>query len=41
LLVVTKRSKPTGRLNSQSLSPGMIIGFTFLTLEPIHWSLTP
>jgi hypothetical protein len=62
LLVVTKRSKPTGRLdqtpgrsgtstlkihdlygglNSQSLSPGKIIGFTFLTLEPIHWSLTP
>jgi hypothetical protein len=62
LLVVAKRSKPTGRLdrktgrsdtstlkihdlygglNSQSLSPGKIIGFTFPTLEPIRWSLTP
>jgi hypothetical protein len=62
LLVVAKRSKPTGRLdqtpwrsgmstpkihnlygslNSQSLSPGKIIGSTFPTPEPIHWSLTP
>jgi hypothetical protein len=61
LLVVAKRSKPTGRLNqtprrsgtstlkihdlygglnSQSLSPGRIIGFTFPTTEPIRWSLT-
>jgi hypothetical protein len=30
-----------GGLNSQSLSPGKIIGFTFLTPEPIRWSLTP
>jgi hypothetical protein len=30
-----------GGLNSQSLSPGKIIGSTSLTLEPIHWSLTP
>jgi hypothetical protein len=28
-------------LNSQSLSPGKIIGFTSLTPEPIRWSLTP
>jgi hypothetical protein len=62
LLVVAKRSKPTGRLdqmpgrsgtstlkihdlygglNSQSLSPGKIIGSTFPTPEPIRWSLTP
>jgi hypothetical protein len=62
LLLVAKRSKPTGRLdqtpgrsatsklkihdlysglNSQSLSPGKIIGFTFSTPEPIRWSLTP
>jgi hypothetical protein len=62
LLVVAKRSRPTGRLNqtlgrsgtstleihdlygglnSQSLSPGKIIGFTFPTPEPICWSLTP
>jgi hypothetical protein len=58
LLVVAKRSKPTGRLdqtpgrsgmstqkihdlygglNSQSLSPGTIIGSTFPTPEPIRW----
>jgi hypothetical protein len=30
-----------GGLNSQSLSPGKIIGFTSPTPEPIHWSLTP
>jgi hypothetical protein len=30
-----------GGLNSQSLSPGKIIGFTSLTLEPIRWSSTP
>jgi hypothetical protein len=30
-----------GGLNSQSLSPGKIIGFTFPTPEPIRWSLTP
>jgi hypothetical protein len=29
-----------GGLNSQSLSPGKIIGFTFPTPEPIRWSLT-
>jgi hypothetical protein len=28
-------------LNSQSLSPGKIIGFTSPTPEPIRWSLTP
>jgi hypothetical protein len=27
--------------NSQSLSPGKIIGFISPTLEPIRWSLTP
>jgi hypothetical protein len=62
LLVVAKRSKPTGKLdqtpgrsgtstpkihdlygglNSQSLSPGKIIGSTFPTPEPIRWSSTP
>jgi hypothetical protein len=30
-----------GGLNSQSLSPGKIIGFTSLTLGPTRWSLTP
>jgi hypothetical protein len=30
-----------GGLNSQSLSLGRIIGSTFPTLEPIHWSSTP
>jgi hypothetical protein len=30
-----------GGLNSQSLSLGRIIGFTFPTPEPIRWSLTP
>jgi hypothetical protein len=30
-----------GGLNSQSLSPGKIIGPTFPTPEPIRWSLTP
>jgi hypothetical protein len=30
-----------GGLNSQSLSPGKIIGFTFPTPEPICWSSTP
>jgi hypothetical protein len=30
-----------GGLNSQSLSPGKIIGFTSLTPEPIRWSSTP
>jgi hypothetical protein len=30
-----------GGLNSHSLSPGKIIGFTSLTPEPIRWSLTP
>jgi hypothetical protein len=30
-----------GGLNSQSLSPGKIIGFISPTLEPIRWSLTP
>jgi hypothetical protein len=30
-----------GGLNSQSLSPGKIIGFTFPTPKPICWSLTP
>jgi hypothetical protein len=30
-----------GGLNSQSFSPGKIIGFTSLTLEPIRWSSTP
>jgi hypothetical protein len=30
-----------GDLNSQSLSPGKIIGFTSLTPEPIRWSLAP
>jgi hypothetical protein len=30
-----------GGLNSQSLSPGRIIGFTFPTPEPIRWSSTP
>jgi hypothetical protein len=30
-----------GGLNSQSLSPGKIIGFTSPTLGPIRWSLTP
>jgi hypothetical protein len=30
-----------GGLNSQSLSLGRIIGFTFLTPEPIRWSSTP
>jgi hypothetical protein len=29
------------RLNSQSLSLGRIIGFTFPTPEPIRWSSTP
>jgi hypothetical protein len=29
-----------GGLNSQSLSPGKIIGFTSLTPEPIRWSST-
>jgi hypothetical protein len=30
-----------GALNSQSLSPGKIIGFISPTQEPIRWSLTP
>jgi hypothetical protein len=30
-----------GGLNSQSLFLGRIIGFTFLTPEPIRWSSTP
>jgi hypothetical protein len=30
-----------GGLNSQSLSPGKIIGFTSLTPEHIRWSSTP
>jgi hypothetical protein len=30
-----------GGLNSQSLSPRKIIGFTSPTLGPIRWSLTP
>jgi hypothetical protein len=30
-----------GGLNSQSLSPGKIIGFISPTPEPIRWSLTP
>jgi hypothetical protein len=30
-----------GGLNFQSLSPRKIIGFTFLTPEPIRWSSTP
>jgi hypothetical protein len=30
-----------GGLNSQSLSPGTIIGFTSLTPEAIRWLLTP
>jgi hypothetical protein len=30
-----------GGPNSQSLSPGKIIGFTSLTPEPIRWSSTP
>jgi hypothetical protein len=30
-----------GGLNSQSLSPGKIIGSTSLTPEPIRWLLTP
>jgi hypothetical protein len=30
-----------GGLNSQSLSLGRIIGFTFPTPEPIRWSSTP
>jgi hypothetical protein len=30
-----------GGLNSQSLSPGKIIGSTSLTPEPIRWSSTP
>jgi hypothetical protein len=30
-----------GGLNSQSLSPGKIIGFISLTPEPICWSSTP
>jgi hypothetical protein len=62
LLVLAKRSKPTGTLdqtpgrsgtstpkihdlygglNSQSLSPGMIIGSTFPNPELIRWSSTP
>jgi hypothetical protein len=36
-----KTRDPCGGLNSQSLSPGKIIGFTSLTPEPIHWSSTP
>jgi hypothetical protein len=28
-------------LSSQSLSPGKIIGSTYLTLGPTHWSLIP
>jgi hypothetical protein len=30
-----------GGLNSQSLSPGKIIGFTSLTPGPTRWSSTP
>jgi hypothetical protein len=30
-----------GGLNSQSLYPGKIIGFTSLTPKPIRWSSTP
>jgi hypothetical protein len=30
-----------GDLNSQSLSPGKIIGFTYLTPGPTRWSSTP
>jgi hypothetical protein len=30
-----------GDLNSQSLSPGKIIGFTYLTPGPTRWLSTP
>jgi hypothetical protein len=36
-----KTRDPCGGLNSQSLSPGKIIGFTSPTPDPIRWSSSP